>query len=412
MNKFNYRKTGVTIAAVGIMAGMTGLMSNCMGVLFSAILQDLSFGAGNLSVYYTIKSLISAATVGLTSNLVIHRKKRGAAGILCVVGAASVASMVFFTHLWQWYLSAVFAGVAAGPFFTVVPAVLNNWYKKNNGSVIGLVMAGSGITGAVFSPVISTLISHFGWRNAALSFGIMIFLIAALPSLVFFDIGSEGVADGQIRADYTANVQETQEEKTGVHGRHKECIAIDVMCMFVIVLPTVEVAFNFQIPTMTQAMGYSLTMGGLMTSTSMAGNVAGKFLLGYLSDRIRIYRAIRVISYAGIFSMILLLFAHANQILLLLAALTFGFLFSLANVGPALLMLDVYGEGKYVDKLNKIQAAGYCVSAFAESVYGYFYDWSGNYNLAFVSILTMAVITVLLTGKLQKIVMTRSFFME
>lgn len=57
----------VLAGMVLIQAGMMGVIINCTGIVFSAVLEDCGFRAGDLSVYYTIRSLASAAAVGVTS---------------------------------------------------------------------------------------------------------------------------------------------------------------------------------------------------------------------------------------------------------------------------------------------------------------------------------------------------------
>ncbi|MBR2668747.1 MAG: hypothetical protein IKE36_03010, partial [Solobacterium sp.] len=50
----------IVIAAMLIQGGAMGAVANTQGILFSAIIRDLGFRAGDLSLYYLIRSIVSA----------------------------------------------------------------------------------------------------------------------------------------------------------------------------------------------------------------------------------------------------------------------------------------------------------------------------------------------------------------
>ena len=95
----------VLAGMVLIQAGMMGVIINCTGIVFSAVLEDCGFRAGDLSVYYTIRSLASAAAVGVTSRLFFRYGGKAVMAALGAILALSFGSMYFFDSLWQWYLS-------------------------------------------------------------------------------------------------------------------------------------------------------------------------------------------------------------------------------------------------------------------------------------------------------------------
>ena len=53
----------VLASLIMIFAGMSGILSNTLGVFFSAMVEDMGFRTGDLSIYYMIKSLVGAAAV-------------------------------------------------------------------------------------------------------------------------------------------------------------------------------------------------------------------------------------------------------------------------------------------------------------------------------------------------------------
>lgn len=95
----------VLAGMVLIQAGMMGVIINCTGIVFSAVLEDCGFRAGDLSVYYTIRALASAAVVGVTSRLFFRYGGKAVMAALGAILALSFGSMYFFDSLWQWSLS-------------------------------------------------------------------------------------------------------------------------------------------------------------------------------------------------------------------------------------------------------------------------------------------------------------------
>ena len=77
-----------------IQAGMMGVIINCTGIVFSAVLEDCGFRAGDLSVYYTIRSLASAAAVGVTSRLFFRYGGKAVMGALGWRMAAVVTACI------------------------------------------------------------------------------------------------------------------------------------------------------------------------------------------------------------------------------------------------------------------------------------------------------------------------------
>jgi sugar phosphate permease len=69
-----------------------------------------------------------------------------------------------------------FVGTAA------ISRVVNNWFHRHQGSLLGLVAACTGLGGGVFSVVLSSVIQSAGWRSARL-ISAMCLLVAALAIL-------------------------------------------------------------------------------------------------------------------------------------------------------------------------------------------------------------------------------------
>ena len=375
------------------------MMVNCTGVLFAAILSDMGFRAGDLSIYYTIRQLLCAATIGITTRLFFQRNPRT---ILFITGSCCAISfwmIAFFSQVWQWYIAAVLIGFGMSCTTVVIPIVLGNWFHRFKGTVIGLTMAASGIAGALYSPISSEIIERFGWRQASVITGVIGFVMIAVGSLLF-DLTPE-------KLGLTPYGQTSETE----HGQ--EIVAIQQkavpswifpVALFALLSVNSYTQVNNQIPTFAQAAGYSLSVGAILTSCSMVGNISGKLLTGMMTDRIGVYRSIQVILCLVLASQLLFLFGTHWVILLQIASLLYGLVYSLGTTVPALLFYDLYGRERYKGKVQISQSANYFVLSATSFIFPYIYDLTGSFPPVFAAGAGICAVSLLIIEGMRRYV--------
>lgn len=392
----------VMIGTILIQAGMTGIFINCTGILFSAIIGELHLKAGELSVYYMIRSFASSIAVGITTKLFFKYPAKYVMTALGIILCSSFAAMCFFTELWQWYLAAVFAGIGISCAMVAIPVVLNNWFHSNNGLVVGLTMSASGISGAIFGPICSGLISAFGWRVTAVLMAGAGILLIAVPSLLVLSATPEevGCCPYGEKQRGTARARQKQEVMGESHAGYTPAWVFPLSMVALLSVSSLT-QFNNQIPTYAQSIGFDIATGAIMASFSMVGNVVGKLSLGVLTDRIGIYRSIQllVILIAG--SMGIFLYGDSSLLLLNAGAFVYGLVFALMATAPALLYLDLYGIGTYRKKVSQLQAVSGIVMALLSTIFPYLYDWTGNFQLVFVYGAVACAMSCIIFTKLQ-----------
>ncbi len=96
----------------------------------------------------------------------------------------------------------------------IIPSmkIITNWFLKNRGLAVGLLLVGSSIGGAIFNPVAGKFIADFGWRNGLLGLGLiaavfifapLLFLVKASPAEATTDAGLEFVEIPTQRANFS-----------------------------------------------------------------------------------------------------------------------------------------------------------------------------------------------------------------
>lgn len=106
----------------------------------------------------------------------------GGAVLLSVGGFAAIS---LYTSYDGWLVSGDVIGFGFS-FITYLmgPILISNWFKKNAGTVLGVVLACSNLGGAVFGTVSGKLIAGLGWQSAMLICA-AIALAVGLPFAIF-----------------------------------------------------------------------------------------------------------------------------------------------------------------------------------------------------------------------------------
>ena len=390
-----YRAGAVFISLLCIEAGLLGVMTNCTGILFSAVIAEFGFRAGDLSLYYLIRSLTAAVACGVLTKLFFERSAKTVVLAVSAVSAVAFGLMSCFNSLWQWYFSAIFSGIGVSFVLVMLPIVINNWFSKNNGLLIGLAMSASGIAGAGYGQICSALVSRYGWRTATVITAAVGFLLAAVPALLFLKAAPKQDAE-TVRAEEAAARAQLQEGKnaTGVAGW------VFPLCAATLIGVVSFAGLSNQMPIYAQSLHYSLEVGATLASLTMLGNVVGKLSIGVLADRIGIYRAVKLLVAVVGCALLLLAFATGMLPVLYVAALLFGTVYAMGTTVPALLLLDLYGKEHYKPKVSRYQSLSAVIAAFAGALLPYLYDFTGSFAIVFalgagVCVLALPALSVL-----------------
>ena len=156
------------------------LLFNGSGVfVFSLFVRPLEaalgWGRGQVMAGFTIYY----ATAGLASPLVGRFVDRYGARPVIVLGAVMVGLGFLLvsrmSDLSLFYLGYVIIGAGAAGIGPVpCSAIISNWFRRKRGLALGLMSAGIGAGGVVMAPFIGYMLSHYDWRAAYLSLGVVV----------------------------------------------------------------------------------------------------------------------------------------------------------------------------------------------------------------------------------------------
>ncbi len=388
----------VLAGLVLIYAGMSGILYNTLGVFFSAIITDMGFKAGEISFYYTIKAIVGALVLGTTTKLFLEKNGRMVMLVLEIIFIGTFAAMAFLHNIWAWYIDGLISGIGGTCFIVAIPIVINNWFVKKRGLALGITLSSYGIAGALLSPVFSGWITAMGWRNAILLTAALSAVMILLPTIFLFKVTPAEV--GMKPYGYEEGSEETKETEE-VHRNIP--LSTFLLIMFAIVLPCMLVSFVTQMPFFTSSLGYALSVGALLTSNANIGNVAGKVIVGFLSDRIGIYKTTLIFLCMVVVSLVLFITMQGSPAVMYVAALLFGMDYAIYMNSQSMVLLDIYGPTDYRMKLSRLQSilslTGACMAFIIPSVY----DVTGSFNPFFYFGILACAVSFILFLRLMRI---------
>ena len=388
------------LVGVSIMVGLTrGGLNSSGGLFLTPVTQDLGIGMGSLSLYFSIASIVTMIFLPIAGKMMAKYNIRGLLMAAAVLQAGSFAMFGFMSSVWGWYLFSIPMAVGA-VFLTQMagPVLINNWFKKNKGLMIGIMMAVSGGLGAVLQPIVGTLIANEGWRNAYIIVGVAVIIIV-IP-VVFFTLRMSPKEKG-LQPYGADEVTEEDESKTPVLEKGvslvvaKKSSALYALIAFFFFITAIG-CFAQHVPTFAAGLGYD----GIFASNAMAGWMVGALLgalaFGFLTDKIGARNTAIFAMVLGLVPVTILLTSADNSIMFSIAMVIFGFVVaSIGTLGP-LLTSALFGNKEY-SQIYAIVALGLAVAGIiALPGYGYIYDATGSYTPVLIAIACMMVINIVL----------------
>ncbi len=314
---------------------------------------------------------------------------------------------------WQLFITySLLLSVGAGALYPVIMATASRWFDKKRGFALGIIGSGSGLGTFVMAPFATYLISNLGWRMSYIVIGFIAWLIVIPLSRLLrkdpYEIGvqPDGAKAGSGERGTEKPRREDSAQLVGFSlleaTRNRNfwffwsIWLLYSFCYLLILTHIVPHATDIGIPAMQAAAVLSLIGGS---------NIAGRVLMGNVSDNIGRKATIIICSLLASGAMILLI-SSRELLMLYIFGIVFGF--SLGGVDPALtaLISDMFGL-RNIGKIMGVLESGWAIGAAIGPVAGgLVFDVSKSYFAAFLvgvlAMLTVALLAIPIRVKTKK----------
>ena len=362
------------------------LQTTALSFFVEPVCADLGFGRGSFTLYY---SLIVAAGAVSASFLGSYMNRKGVRGVVLVSGiwcGVGFWGLSLSSSLWMFYVVGAAMGLLG---FTCVYLAANvivqqSYSSKDASAVLGLVMAGSGIGGVIWSNVVPKVLASFGWRFGYRTLGICWLALAVLAILI---LGKRELAgafgNGKIATDGASKKEALRSMRF--------VLVVLVMCFV-----TIASCISQQLPAVLVGAGHSSDSVGILISVMTAAVAVGTVLEGVLCTKLGIRNTM----------MLILAVYAAGYWMLPVKALVYPALVCLAfgsgSLGTLMpiVVRQIFGGREYAAIWSVVITCSSIASFLATPVWGMVYDLFGTYApaLTVVPILLISGIFALMAA--------------
>lgn len=390
LKKLRGRYLMVLVAMAGLVSSSLGIMTNAGGIFFTPIASELGQSTAAVNLTLTICNLTFAVAGLFSAKWITPKNYRPAVLGFTLLFAGSTAFLSVCRGMTALYLFSAVRGFAAGLIGNVLAtSILGRWFLSDTGFITSLALGCSGIVGAVFNPILESVIQSAGWRTAYLvSAGII--LLLNLPAILFpvsflpEDSGMEPI--GSCPPSEKA-VREQPCQPAGTSGP-----VILILTLLAFSLASVVTSAPQLFKPLSDTYGLGET-GILMMSVVLVMNTVGKFMFGFLSDRIGVRRSVLIYGLIIAAGIAFLLLVRVSGVMLLSAGMI-GLCYSIPTVGAVMICRELYSPDRYSRVFPKINLGVSLANAAGYPVLGFVYDRTGRYDGALILVCSAMLVSI------------------
>jgi MFS family permease len=379
---------------------------NTFGVFFKPLLADFGWTRATTSGAFSLAMIFNGLLAIVMGRLT---DRYGPRIVLTLCGfflGSGYMLMSRITAIWQLYLFyGVIIGTGMGGSFVPLISIVVRWFVKRRSMMTGIVSAGIGAGTLIIPPMASRLITIYHWRTAYILLGITALILVVLAAQFLkrdpTQMGQVPYGQDELEAKTVGSGTQLFAPNEVIWGRQLLLACTMYLCVgfchFGIMVHIVAHATEFNISA-TSAANILAIIGVL--------SIAGKVVMGIAADRIGNRPAIVI----GFVLMALALFwLMAARVLwtLCVFAAVFGFAYGDCAALTSPMLAELFGISSHGLILGTASFAFSIGSAIGPLLFGYIFDISGSYQMAFLIGAAISIAGVILTSHLDPTRSTR-----
>ncbi len=368
-----------------------GFCSSAKNVYFQPISEALNFSRSAFgfsdTFRYATTSIVTLFFYRLISRF--GTKKLLCAGLACYALSALVNAVS--NTLVGFYIGGIFLGIAvAFAGSAMISVVINNWFDKNKGTVLGIILAanaaGSAVAIWMFEPMIYS--GGVGYKNAYFLSAVCVVIVLVIVALFYKN-----------KAGYAVSGKEKEKVQKVTHWEgfqyesltRKPAFYTVIICLVLYTLLSVGSIANPHF----KDVGFSGEFIALSSCISAIVLAVSKILVGLLYDRFGLKISVNLCFFAALAAKVLLLFVNAETTVL---AIAYCVLISIATpletVIISIIVLDLFGQRCFHKTLALTTSLFTVGQALNAPLINVPYDFMGSYMLSFLVSLAASVVII------------------
>lgn len=390
----------IMIACILLKLGTGGAVAATVGNFVTPIVRELGCEVSKFTMLVSIEAVSMALLYTFAAKMLITKPIGLVMGIATLAETVGVLLMATYQSVYMFYVSGVIIGVAqAFTGLVAIPIVINMWFRKKAGTVLGIVIAVSSASTMAYGLLSAQLITMLGWRNAYLVLGLMC-LIISVPAAFFLIRTPEQVGVKPYGEDEEVENVGQEAALTGEWGfTKKEAFHMPMLYLawMACLCFSIGSGVSGYIQTFsTMEMGQSINFGAQAGMLMSLGGIACSLILGRINDRFGVKAGL---IWGAVFTGLgygLMLLSYRNPLFIMVGAMLVGLGSSMYQVQCPLLARSVIGNKHYSEIWAVMMVANSLIGGGLYSSIGLFYDKLGSYRGAFIMAAVLYVAALIL----------------
>lgn len=362
-----------------------GLANSTNGLYVAFVTEDMGFSRGMFSVVISLRYIFTSVVNAGYGPINKHLGVRRMVGIGFLLLAVTFMAFSLAQNIIMFYIFGVVWGVAIAFSSTAVASQLvRDWFTSHRGLVLGVVLAGSGIGGAVFYMLVENWISHFGWR---VSYRISAYVFLCLAILMYLVLRNkpEDIRREAVKAAESVKEADSGNIKNSAGWEGFPMMRLLKMPAFYFTALFVFLSGFLNNPVYTAATAHMRDKGfdtafiaAVMSSMFLVLALA-KVIIGNLYDRLGLAVTLVVCMSANVVGILTLAFMQSN-----FGAFVFAFSIAIAlpleTLMIPLIVSDMFGSASYKTLVGLFLGLATAGISVGNPVMNYGCDLLGSYT--------------------------------
>lgn len=355
MNVFQRRRL---IAAGDILMLLFSGLVYSWSLFVTPLEADLGWTRSQTSLTFTFCSIANTLFALLSAILARKIGSKRVTQIFAILAFAGFIGASRTQSLWQIYLCyGILCGGSIGAVYNQTLATIVTWFRDKASLMTGIMLMCYGMGSVLLSPLISFLISSFGWRGAFLTLAFMALIIMMFGSFQTRIPTAEEAALLPQSGNPNQNPGNQNSQALDPIAAAKDYLPQDMIrtksfwCFVVwnLSIGMIGLTMSGHAAPIAQSIGVAAGASSIFVSSYSLFNGLGRVTYGMLFDKIGRKKCTIVVSTVGICAGLLLFLSclSASPVLLFVAFLMLGFTFGGGPVCSASIVKELFGEKNY-----------------------------------------------------------------
>lgn len=387
----------IVFGSVLITATMVPLIMSLSNKFLIPVTQEMNISRSSFTLANTILQALGIFLSPIVAKFLVKGNFKRIHSISVLGFALAYASYSLAQNVYHFYISAVFVGI----FYlnaTMIPVsmMITNWFEKKRGLAMSIAMAGIGVGGFIFSPIVTHFLGAYGWRTTYLIMAAVVAIIGLPTSLLILKQKPEDMGLKPYGADEVVDANsKTKPESAGVSlsvGDSKGKIFFILLMVAMFTNGLINSGSLGQFPPAMEEMHGPALQATIISIYSLVG-IFGKIIVGWVNDKFGVIVSSIYGCAAFALAFAFMLLGH-NPMMLYPMAFFFGLGNAIGTVSPTLVVADVFGSKKYGEAYGIANSATQIGLSVGSLLVASIYDLSGAYTMAWVLLLVLTVVTM------------------